>query len=186
MIEESGNQLLQIINDIFDYSKIEAGKLSVQNDYFKLDELHKETVSYFDKSAKSKDLQIVLSIDDISENSLFGDLYKLKQILFNVISNAIKFSDEGSVLVIAGSEKINNFVRIKVIVKDSGIEINKNQLDKIFDEFNQLDYYLTKKIKGTGNIIIVIVGITALFLVEVFRPKPIDWAQSYENDHKIP
>ena len=150
MIEESGNQLLQIINDIFDYSKIEAGKLSIQNDYFILDELLKETVSYFDKSAKSKNLQIVLNVDGIKENSLFGDYYKLKQILFNVISNAIKFTDEGSVLVIAGSEKINNFVRLKVIVEDSGIGIHKNQLDKIFDEFNQLDYYLTKKIKGTG------------------------------------
>ena len=150
MIEESGNQLLQIINDIFDYSKIEAGKLSIQNDYFKLDELLEETVSYFDKTAKSKDLQIVLNIDGIEENSLFGDFYKLKQILFNVVSNAIKFSNEGSVLVIAGSEKINNFVRLKVIVEDSGIGIHKNQLDKIFDEFNQLDYYLTKKIKGTG------------------------------------
>ncbi len=150
MIEESGNQLLQIINDIFDYSKIEAGKLTIKNDYFKLDELLKEAVSYFDKSAKSKNLQFVLNIDGIAENSLFGDLYKLKQILFNVISNAIKFTDEGSVLVIAGSEKINNFARIKIIVEDTGIGIHKNQLDKIFDEFNQLDYYLTKKIKGTG------------------------------------
>lgn len=150
MIEESGNQLLQIINDIFDYSKIEAGKLTIKNDYFKLDELLEEAVSYFDKSAKSKNLQFVLNIDGIAENSLFGDLYKLKQILFNVISNAIKFTDEGSVLVIAGSEKINNFARIKVIVEDTGIGINKNQLNKIFDEFNQLDYYLTKKIKGTG------------------------------------
>ncbi len=67
-----------------------------------------------------------------------------------MISNAIKFTDEGSVLVIAGSEKINNFARIKIIVEDTGIGIHKNQLDKIFDEFNQLDYYLTKKIKGTG------------------------------------
>ena len=150
MIEESGGQLLQIINDIFDYSKIEAGKLSIQSDYFKLDGLLKETVSYFDKSAKSKNLDIVLNIDGIKENSLYGDFYKFKQILFNVISNAIKFTDEGSVLVIAGSEKINNFVRLKVIVEDSGIGIHKNQLDKIFDEFNQLDYYLTKKIRGTG------------------------------------
>jgi signal transduction histidine kinase/CheY-like chemotaxis protein len=150
MIEESGNQLLQIINDIFDYSKIEAGKLTIKNDYFKLDKLLEEAVSYFDKSAKSKNLQFVLNIDGIAENSLFGDLYKLKQILFNVISNAIKFTDEGSVLVIAGSEKINNFARIKIIVEDTGIGIHKNQLDKIFDEFNQLDYYLTKKIKGTG------------------------------------
>ena len=150
MIEESGNQLLQIINDIFDYSKIEAGKLTINNDYFKLDELLKETAGYFDKSAKSKNLQFVLDIDGIAENSLFGDLYKLKQVLFNVISNAIKFTDEGSVLVIACSEKINNFARVKVIVEDTGIGIHKNQLDKIFDEFNQLDYYLTKKIKGTG------------------------------------
>ena len=150
MIEESGNQLLQIINDIFDYSKIEAGKLTIQNDYFKFDKLLEETVSYFDKIARSKNLQFVLDIDGIAENSLFGDLYKLKQILFNVISNAIKFTDEGSILVIAGSEKINNFARVKVIVEDTGIGILKNQLDKIFDEFNQLDYYLTKKIKGTG------------------------------------
>ena len=150
MIEKAGNQLLQIVNDIFDYSKIEAGKISLEEEDFKLNELIKETVSFFDHTVKEKKLQIIVRTETIAENELFGDLFKLRQILVNIISNAIKFTDKGSIIIIAESKKSDEKIQTQIIIEDTGIGIEKEQLDKIFDEFKQLEYYLTKKIKGTG------------------------------------
>jgi PAS domain S-box-containing protein len=150
MIEDSGYQLLQIINDIFDYSRIEAGKITLHPESFKLDEIINETVGYFDKAAKEKGLSLIVEFENLKENELFGDGFKFKQILINVLSNAIKFTDEGLVLVLVSSEKAGKVVQVKVTIEDTGIGINKDQLERIFDEFKQLEYYLTKRIKGTG------------------------------------
>jgi len=150
MIEDSGYQLLQIINDIFDYSRIETGKISLKSEAFKLNELIEETVNFFHKPAQEKGLQYIINTDKITENHLLGDSYKFKQVMVNVISNAIKFTDDGSVLVIAGSIQKGDFVEVTMVIEDTGIGISNDQLDKIFDEFKQVEYYLTKKIKGTG------------------------------------
>jgi len=150
MIEDSGNQLLQIINDIFDYSRIESGKIKLHEDNFKLRELINETVSFFDQAYKSKELQVIVNLDGITENNLFGDYFKFRQILINVIDNAIKFTDEGSIIVIAESKLTDSKVQVNLIVEDTGIGINSDQIETIFDEFKQLEYYLTKQIKGTG------------------------------------
>lgn len=150
MIEESGNQLVQIVNDIFDYSRIESGKIKLHSVDFRLDETINETTGYFKDAAVKKNITVNVNTDGITENNLFGDLNKFKQVLINVLSNAIKFTDEGSVLVVAKSEKSNNHAWIEVMIEDTGIGINKDHLDRIFDEFKQLDHYLTKKIKGTG------------------------------------
>jgi signal transduction histidine kinase/ActR/RegA family two-component response regulator len=150
MIEDSGYQLLQIINDIFDYSRIETGKISLKSEAFKLNELIEETVNFFHKPAQEKGLHYIINTDKITENHLLGDSYKFKQVMVNVISNAIKFTDDGSVLVIAGSIQKDDLIEVKMVIEDTGIGISNDQLDKIFDEFKQVEYYLTKKIKGTG------------------------------------
>jgi PAS domain S-box-containing protein len=150
MIEYSGYQLLQIINDIFDYSKIETGKISLQSENFILKDVVEEIISFFQKAMQEKGLQCIINTEKIVENHLYGDFYKLKQVLVNVIGNAIKFTDEGSVLVIVESKRMNGFIEVKLTIEDTGIGISHTQLDNIFDEFRQLEYYLTKKIKGTG------------------------------------
>lgn len=150
IIEDSGNQLLQIINDIFDYSRIESGKIQLREDNFKLKDIIKETISYFDQAYKFKDLEVVVNLDGITENDLFGDFFKLKQILINVIDNAIKFTDEGSIFVVAESKIEDKGAQVNIIIEDTGIGIDNDQIEAIFDEFKQLDYYLTKQIKGTG------------------------------------
>ncbi len=150
MIEESSDQLLQIINDIFNYSQIESGKVNLHEGNFYLDEILKETTGFFEPSAIKKNLQMVVNIEKIRTNELYGDFFKLRQILVNVISNAIKFTDEGSVIIIVESQKIKDVVKTKFTIEDTGIGIDKEQVDKIFDEFRQLEYYLTKRIKGTG------------------------------------
>jgi len=150
MIVCSGNQLLQIINDIFDYSKIEAGKITLLESGFNLSEVIKDIVDFFEQDIKKKNLQLIVNEDDLDENDLFGDYFKLKQIIYNVISNAVKFTEKGYINVSVKSKKSDDKVQTKIIVEDTGIGIDKDQLSKIFDEFKQLDYYLTKKIKGTG------------------------------------
>jgi len=100
LIEESGQQLFRIVNDIFDYSMIEAGKITLKETYFSPKDIVIETVDYFSASAKEKGLTVVVDDKDVQSEKLFGDYVKLNQILANVISNAIKFTEEGSVLII--------------------------------------------------------------------------------------
>ena len=150
MIEDSGYQLLSIINDIFDYSRIESGNISFKNEEFKVDQLINDTAGFFKKSISDKGLQLVIDFDKLTINQLEGDIFKLKQILVNLISNAVKFTDEGSVIIIVETFKKNDHIDLKVIVEDTGIGISPDQLSKVFDEFKQLEYYLTKRIKGTG------------------------------------
>jgi len=150
IIEDSGNQLLQIINDIFDYSRIESGKIQLREDNFKLKDLIEETINYFDQVYKFKDLEVVVNLDGITENDLFGDFFKLKQILINVIDNAIKFTEEGSIFIVVESKMKEKSTQVNIIIEDTGIGINTDQIETIFDEFKQLEYYLTKQIKGTG------------------------------------
>jgi CheY-like chemotaxis protein/anti-sigma regulatory factor (Ser/Thr protein kinase) len=88
--------------------------------------------------------------DNIEIDNLFGDAYKLQQILVNLISNAIKFTEEGVVLLVIKSYETTDGVQCEILIEDTGIGIDKAHLDKIFDEFHQLEFYLTKKIKGTG------------------------------------
>ncbi len=150
MIEDSGYQLLQIINDIFNYSRLETSKISLKTESFALDAVIGDVVSFFQKTIRDKNLQFIVNTDKIEEKSLEGDFYKLKQVLINVISNAIKFTEEGSVIFIAESARKENYIEVKLTIEDTGIGINQEHLDRIFDDFKQLEFYLTKKIKGTG------------------------------------
>jgi PAS domain S-box-containing protein len=150
MIEGSGYQLLQIINDIFDYTRIETGKIQLKSETFNLNDLIGEISGFFKKLANEKGLQFVINSEKVTENYLIGDSYKFKQVIVNVISNAVKFTDEGSILVIAGSSRRGEMIDVTLVIEDTGIGISDDQLEKIFDEFKQVEYYLTKKIKGTG------------------------------------
>ncbi|MCD4665817.1 MAG: response regulator [Bacteroidales bacterium] len=150
MVENAGNHLLHIVNDIFEYSKIESGKLTVRESDFYLSELIKDTIEFFSKDTKLKNLQVIFEEEEIEEDNLFGDSYKLTQILANVIGNAVKFTGSGYIMITAKSKLINDKVQTSIIVEDTGIGIDNDQFDIIFDEFRQLDFYLTKKSKGTG------------------------------------
>jgi PAS domain S-box-containing protein len=150
MIENSGYQLLKIVNDIFEYTRIDAGNIVLNSESFNLEQVIMETVDFFDLSVKEKGLQLIVNFDKLTENNLLGDIHKLKQILFNVISNAIKFTDEGSIMVIIDSTRNGNLADVHIMIEDTGIGIIANHLNSVFDEFKQLEYYLTKRIKGTG------------------------------------
>ena len=150
LVEESGQQLFRIINDIFDYSMIEAGKIKLKETVFNINTTLQETINYFRGIASHKGLELVDNLDGIEHLELLGDVIKLNQVLVNIISNAIKFTDQGSVLVLAKTVSHGHWVNLTVTVEDSGIGIDKEQIENIFVEFEQLEYYLTKRIRGTG------------------------------------
>jgi PAS domain S-box-containing protein len=150
MIEESGNQLVQIVNDLFDYSRIETGKIKLQPEEFLLSDAITSTLNYFNDIAAKKNIHLDYSGNGISDNKVFGDPIKLKQILINLIGNAIKFTDQGTIHVSVKSILSNGKVIAELIIEDTGMGIGRDQLQGIFDEFKQHDRYLAKKIKGTG------------------------------------
>jgi signal transduction histidine kinase/ActR/RegA family two-component response regulator len=150
LIEESGQQLTKIVNDVFDYSAADSGKIVLRTGDFNLPALVEETVSFFLKDAQSKGISVLVDHSKVQHIALEGDYFKLSQILVNLLSNAIKFTEEGSVSLHAATRKENNKIMAEIVVSDTGIGIQSEDMEMIFDDFKQVEYYLTKRIKGTG------------------------------------
>lgn len=147
----SGENLLQIINDILDYSKIEAGQIEIENIAFDIKQLTDTIYHLLNFKAIEKGIEFNIEIDkDIPEN-LLGDSFRLNQILMNLANNAIKFTHKGSVLLsIKCLEKNNQYVSLFFTIKDTGIGISKDAQKKLFKEFTQSDSSTTRQYGGTG------------------------------------
>jgi signal transduction histidine kinase/CheY-like chemotaxis protein len=150
MVEDCGNQLLGIIEDIFKYANIESGKLAKNEIKFNPIDTILDTVGFFEKSASDKGLKLKTNINNIKATTLIGDVVKLNQVIVNLISNAIKFTDEGKIDIVAKTYRKNKRVHLNFVITDSGIGIDPTSINNIFDEFKQLDHYLTKRIRGIG------------------------------------
>ncbi len=150
MVEKSGNQLLDLLNDLLEYSRFESGKIELEPAEFNLYRVLNDIENYFKPVANSKNLIFALETNCVEEQIVVGDELKVRQVLINVVNNAIKFTNEGFVNVEANIVEQGGNLLFEIVVADSGIGINKKQLVEIFDEFKQLDFYLTKKNKGTG------------------------------------
>ncbi len=152
-IQSASNTLLTLINDILDLSKIEAGKLKIETKPTDLFTLSNEISSIFMMSVKNKGLDFIVSVDESMPKSLLLDEVRLRQILFNLIGNAVKFTENGYIkLSIKVLEIKDHFSKIdlEIVVEDSGIGIKKDQLQKIFQEFEQQDGQDNRKFGGTG------------------------------------
>ncbi|WP_425456386.1 ATP-binding protein [Desulfobotulus mexicanus] len=164
-INRSSRLLLGIINDILDYSKIEAGKLELDPHPFALDALLEEVQDLFMESAAEKKLAFTLTIPENMPKTLMGDSLRLMQILSNLVSNAIKFTEKGFISLIvklnpesmagsensSGSEKPDTALADLVFsVEDSGIGMDEDQVAKLFQPFSQADTSTTRKYGGTG------------------------------------
>jgi signal transduction histidine kinase/CheY-like chemotaxis protein len=143
----SGDALLTIINDVLDYSKIEAGKLSVDNMEFDLRSVCNEVRSLLQPSAAAKGLTLSLHFAPSIPASLIGDPVRVRQILLNLVGNAIKFTTAGSVGIEVSPVDPD---RVRVSVIDTGIGIAAGQLDKLFERFTQGDASITRRYGGTG------------------------------------
>lgn len=147
----SGKVLLNIINDILDFSKIEAGKLEVESISFDLTELVEESVALFSEQAHSKGVELVCIAPDKLPTYLIGDSSRLRQILMNLISNAVKFTAQGEVVITAELNQINEEqIEVNLFVSDTGVGISKDSQKHIFDAFSQADSSTTRKYGGTG------------------------------------
>lgn len=151
-IESSADTLLVIINDILDISKIEAGKLSLENREFLLGNLLSSVLDVFQAKALDKGLDLVADYSDRElPKVLIGDAVRLNQILYNLINNAIKFTEKGQVtLSVQAVKYINDEVELKFEVKDEGIGMSRQQLQRVFNRFDQASDTTTRKFGGTG------------------------------------
>jgi signal transduction histidine kinase/CheY-like chemotaxis protein len=150
-IQKSGNSLLTIVNDILDLSKFEAGMMRIESFPFSIRELLHSIETMFHEKAGEKSLALSVIISDTIPDILEGDATRLTQILVNLIGNAIKFTDTGSVRVYADNNGItNNTVKLAVSITDTGIGIEKNKLPHIFERFRQAEASITRKYGGTG------------------------------------
>ncbi|SDC69067.1 PAS domain S-box-containing protein [Paenibacillus sp. CF095] len=151
IIQKSGDSLLAIINDILDFSKIESGKTDLVEDPFDLVEIVTETVQIVKPLAREKKLDVRMCVEDAIPTPVYGDAYRLKQVLTNIIGNAVKFTSEGGVEVKVGvKEHSGNNVQLYFQVKDSGIGIPVERKQQLFEPFYQLDNFMTRKPQGTG------------------------------------
>ncbi|WP_052741727.1 ATP-binding protein [Kiloniella litopenaei] len=150
-MKETTQSLLVIINDILDLSKIDSGKLKLENiDYRLRHELYK-AIEVVEQSAQQKSLKLNIQIDDDIPNNLHGDPNRLRQVLINLLGNAIKFTEKGHVTLSAQQTVHENDNRFLIIsVTDTGIGIPKDRLKDIFDEFTQADASISRRYAGTG------------------------------------
>ncbi|MBO3276467.1 response regulator [Pseudomonas schmalbachii] len=150
-IQKSADSLLGIINEILDFSKIEAGKLILENIPFNLRELIQDTLTILAPSAHEKHLELVGLIYRDTPLHLIGDPQRLKQVLTNLVSNAIKFTHEGSISVRAMVEdEDDERAQLRISVKDTGIGLSNADVRALFQAFTQADNSLSRQAGGTG------------------------------------
>lgn len=150
-LKRSGENLLGIINDVLDISKIESGKMELTNELFFLDDLINDIFNALEPKAKDKEIQFKIINRFKKKKQLHGDKIRLYQILLNIVSNAIKFTNEGSVTLLTDCVETDaQHSQITFTIKDTGIGITKNKIDKIFERYEQADATIKDKFGGTG------------------------------------
>ncbi|AZQ83351.1 two-component sensor histidine kinase BarA [Colwellia sp. Arc7-635] len=150
-IERSAGNLLSIINDILDFSKLDAGKMVIESIPFSIRESIEETLTLLAPSAHKKNIELSLRVSPKLPDSLIGDAMRIKQVMVNLASNAIKFTDKGSVDInIEGNSIGQHLYKIRVTVQDTGIGIPEQQKSSIFEAFGQGDKSVTRIYGGTG------------------------------------
>lgn len=150
-VKTAGLGLLHIVNDILDISKIEAGMLQIDETPFQLNEVVNNVISTLKLKASEKNIKLLYAIDSDVNNNLIGDKNRLNQILINIVGNAIKFTEKGKVeLRISNQKTESNTIFIEFSIIDTGIGINQEKLQSIFDRFSQAEVSTSRKFGGTG------------------------------------
>jgi len=150
-IQQSGKHLLGIINDILDFSKIEAGKLPVEHTDLELEEVLENVSNLVSEKTAAKGLELIFNIEKGTPNYLLGDPLRLGQILVNYANNAVKFTEQGEVIVSARVvEETDHDCLIRFAVSDTGIGLTQEQIGKLFQSFQQADMSTSRKYGGTG------------------------------------
>ena len=154
-IDSAGKNLLSIINDILDFSKIEAGKLSIVETDYKLSSVLNDVSNMISFKARDKGLNFRVEVDDSLPDGLHGDEVRVRQILTNLLNNAVKYTREGSVQLSMrpetdGPSAAGDTLRLKIIVRDTGIGIRPEDLDRLFQKFERVDLQKNSTVEGAG------------------------------------
>lgn len=150
-IRSSASSLLAIINDILDFSKIEAGKMEIINVPYQITSVINDVASMIEIRLEDKDVRLELDIDEKLPVSLLGDEIRIKQVLINLLTNAVKFTSKGCITLKMSCEKLENRrVRILASVADTGMGIPEDKMDKLFSSFSQVDTKRNRTVEGTG------------------------------------
>jgi len=151
IIRQSGITLLDVINDILDYSKIEAGRMTIEKTEFVLGDVVESTAAVIGGHTKSKFLDISCAVDPAMDSVVIGDPVRIRQIILNLMGNAIKFTESGTVAVRALVETAtDDMITVRFEVSDTGIGIPLDKQAKLFEAFTQADYSTTRRFGGTG------------------------------------
>jgi signal transduction histidine kinase/DNA-binding response OmpR family regulator len=179
VFKRAGDTLLSLVNDILDLSKIEAHQLTLEEIHFNLVNVVEESAEIYSLKADEKNIELISRIDPMTGIHRIGDPGRLKQIILNLISNALKFTEQGEIIVNVGPvENSENEDKVKFSITDSGIGIAKEKLNLIFESFSQADSSTTRKYGGTG------LGLTiSKSLVELMEGKI--WVESIEGEGSV-
>ncbi|HLN52523.1 MAG TPA: ATP-binding protein [Lentimicrobium sp.] len=149
-VMQSSRHLLDTVNDILDLSKLVAGKFQIEKRPFNFWEVMKDTLSPFELQAREKGLDFLTACNDETDLLLMGDALRLRQILYNLISNAIKFTNYGSISVKCTVERSNNTALLEIVIEDTGIGIPKDMHESIFEDFQQVETSSARTYGGSG------------------------------------
>ena len=149
-VESAGKNLLSIINDILDFSKIEAGKMEIVNAIYKLSSVLNDVTNMIIFKAKQKNLEFHVNVDETLPDELFGDPVRVRQVVVNILNNAVKYTDKGSVSFHVEGVRNDDMINLIFIVKDTGIGIKSEDLPKLFGKFQRVDLERNSTVEGTG------------------------------------
>ena len=150
-VRTSSDALLTIINDILDFSKIDSGKLDLEQQPFSLVECIEESLDLLSPSAVEKGINLAYMIDETTPHDIVGDVTRVRQIFVNLLSNGVKFTQEGEVVISVTSRRLeDNKYELQFSVRDTGIGIPRERMDRLFKSFSQVDNSTTRLYGGTG------------------------------------
>ena len=149
--ESAAKSLLGLLNDILDYSKIEAGKMLLDAHAFELEQLMRDLAVVLSGNQGDKNVEVMFDLDPLLPNALFGDSQRLQQVLINLAGNALKFTQQGQVIIrVTQLLRCSDTVQVRIEVIDTGIGISPEQLQRIFEGFTQAEASTTRRFGGTG------------------------------------
>ncbi len=154
-IKSAGNTLLALINDVLDFSKIEAGKMELYKVEYDLAGMIAELLSMVDERAKNKGLDLKVTVNETTPHLLYGDNVRLKQIILNLLTNAVKYTEKGSIHMdidyyASSHMELGGAISLKVSVSDTGIGIREEDMQKLFSPFERIEESRNRNVEGTG------------------------------------
>ena len=150
-IEGAGRTLLSLINDILDFSKIEAGNVELVENEYELSSMLSDVINMIEIRAESKGLNLVVDINPVTPGRLYGDETRIRQIMLNLLNNAVKYTESGTIALRLSFDLIDeSHIYLKFSVKDTGIGIKEEDLNHLFEKFRRLDLDKNKTIEGSG------------------------------------